>query len=260
MKYLVLIQARCGSTRLPGKVLKEICGKTVLQWVIERVQRSIKADEAVVVTSLEHNNLPLAGLCARLGVRVYAGAEEDVLDRYYQAAKLLKAEVVIRVTADCPLFDWRYLDLAVERMESETDYIGLTESFPDGLDLELFRFQALQEAWQEARLPSEREHVTPYIRKHPERVVIRYLECPVRGIGSHRWTLDEEEDFQLINAVCEHFVSKGKEDFVTEDILEFLDQYPQLAAINRMYVRNEGFAKSLAADADQAGKECGTKV
>ena len=108
MKYAAMIQARCGSSRMPNKVLKEISGKPELQWVIERVRRSRLMDEVIVVTSIEKDNLPLIKLCAELGVRVFAGSEEDVLDRYYQAAKLLKPEYVVRITADCPLFDWRY--------------------------------------------------------------------------------------------------------------------------------------------------------
>ena len=110
MKYLVMIQARCGSSRLPNKVLKDIAGKTDLQWVIERVRRSRLIDEVMVVTSIDKNNLPLIRLCTELGVRVFVGSENDVLDRYYQAARLLQPEYVVRITADCPLFDWRYLD------------------------------------------------------------------------------------------------------------------------------------------------------
>lgn len=248
MKYLVLIQARCGSTRLPNKVMRDICGKTDLQWVIERVQRSKKIDEVVIITSIEKNNLLLIRLCTELGIRIFVGSEEDVLDRYYQAAKLLKPEYVIRITADCPLFDWRYLDFAIEQMEKETDYLGIMESFPDGLDLEIIRFETLKQAWKNAKLLSEREHVTLYIKNHPEQFVVQYLECPISDIGNYRWTLDEEEDFQLINFIYEYFISQGKEDFVTEDVLKFLIENPELVSINNMYTRNEGLEKSLEND------------
>ena len=144
MKYLVLIQARCGSSRLPNKVMKEFSGKTDLQWVIERVNRSKHVDEVMVITSIEKNNLPLIKLCTELDTRVFVGSENDVLDRYYQAAKLLKPEYVIRITADCPLFDWRYLDMAIEQLNSKTDYMSeLTESFPDGEDIEFVKFSVL---------------------------------------------------------------------------------------------------------------------
>jgi len=249
MKYVAMIQARCGSTRLPNKVLKEISGKPDLQWVIERVRRSRVMDEVMVVTSIEKSNLPLIKLCAELGVRVFAGAEEDVLERYYQAAKLLKPEYVVRITADCPLFDWRYLDMAVEQMETDTDYMAeMTESFPDGEDIEIIKYSALQKSWREAKLASEREHVTMYIKNHPEQFRIQNLECPIKGIGDKRWTLDEAKDYEFISTVYSHFISLGKEDFVTEDILEFLEKRPELEQLNARYRRNEGLLKSLAND------------
>ena len=234
MKYLVLIQARCGSSRLPGKIMKDLSGKTDLQWVIERVQRSRLVDEVMVITSIEKQDLQVVRLCAELGVRVFIGSEQDVLDRYYQAARLLHPEYVIRITADCPLFDWRYLDLE--------------ESFPDGEDIEIIKFSALKKSWKEAELSSEREHVTLYIRKHPELFHIQRLKCPLPDIGEKRWTLDEEGDYQLIRAVYHHFISRGKDDFVTEDILEFLAENPQLEQLNAEYIRNEGALKSIAND------------
>ncbi len=249
MKYMAMIQARCGSSRLPNKVLKELSGKTDLQWVIERVQRSRHIDEVMVITSIERNNLPLIKLCTELGVRVFVGSEEDVLDRYYQAAKLLQPEYVVRITADCPLFDWRYLDMAIEQMEPDTDYMAeLTESFPDGEDIEIIKFPVLKKSWQEAKLKSEREHVTMYIKNHSDQFHIQNLECPIQGIGTKRWTLDEEEDYELISAIYQHFTVQGKEDFVTEDILEFLAQNPELEKLNTRYARNEGLLKSIAND------------
>lgn len=251
MKYLVLIQARCGSTRLPNKVLKNISGKPDLQWVIERVRRSRLVDEVMVITSIEKNNLPLIRLCTELDTRVFVGSENDVLDRYYQVSKLLQPAYVIRITADCPLFDWRYLDMAIEQMEKTTDYLAeLTESFPDGLDIEIVRFEALKEAWQKACLSSEREHVTMYIKNHPDKFKIQNFECPIPGIGNKRWTLDEEEDYIVISNIYDYFTVKGKEDFVTEDVLEFLEQNPQIEELNARFMRNEGLAKSLVNDVE----------
>lgn len=249
MKYVAMIQARCDSSRLPNKVLKEISGKPDLQWVIERVWRSRLMDEVMVVTSIEKNNLSLIKFCAELGVRVFVGSEEDVLDRYYQAAKLLEPEYVVRITADCPLFDWRYLDMAVEQMKADTDYMAeMTESFPDGEDIEIIKYSVLQKSWREAKLTSEREHVTMYIKNHPEQFRIQNLECPIKGIGDKRWTLDEDKDYEFISTVYRHFISLGKEDFVTEDILEFLEKRPELEQLNARYRRNEGLLKSLAND------------
>lgn len=249
MDVLVLIQARCGSSRLPNKVLKDICGKPDLQWVIERVSRAKKVDEVMVITSIEKNNLPLIKLCTELGIRVFVGSENDVLDRYYQAAKLIKPKYVVRVTADCPLFDWRYLDQAIDMMDENTDYLAeMTETFPDGLDIEIMTFEALESSWEKARLSSEREHVTQYIRKHPELYNCKDLVCPIPNLSNKRWTLDEDEDYTLINEIYKNFTSKEKEDFVTEDILDFLNQNPELEKVNAKYARNEGLAKSLAND------------
>lgn len=249
MKYLVLIQARCGSTRFPNKVMADLSGKPDIQWVIERVQRSQKIDEVMVITSIDKNNLPLIHKCAELGVRVFVGSEEDVLDRYYQAAKLIKPEYVIRVTADCPMFDWRYLDYAIDSLKPEADYLSeLTESFPDGLDIEIMKYSVLKESWQEATLASEREHVTQFIRKHPEKYHLQNLECPIDGIGDKRWTLDEDADYEMIKQVYNHFVEQGKEDFVTEDVLEYLNNHPEIEKLNKNIGRNEGLAKSIAED------------
>lgn len=249
MKYLALIQARCGSTRLPNKVLADLSGKTDLQWVIERVNRSKYVDEVMVITSIEKNNLPLIKLCTELDTRVFVGSEEDVLDRYYQAAKLVKPEYVIRITADCPMFDWRYLDMAIEEMDDNVDYLTeFTETFPDGLDIEIIKYSVLCEAWKEANMQSEREHVTQYIRKHPEKYNMKNIECPIKDIGSKRWTLDEDRDYAMISKVYEHFISLGKEDFLTEDILEFLKINPEIEMLNSDIERNEGLKKSLTND------------
>lgn len=250
MKYLVLIQARVGSSRLPNKVLKDICGKPDLQWVVERVQRSKKVDEVMVITSIERDNLPLIQLCTQLGVRVFVGSEEDVLDRYYQAAKLIKPEYVVRITADCPLFDWDYLDMAIEQLDKDTDYMGQFEdTFPDGLDIEIFKYEALVKSWREAGLASEREHVTQYMRKHPEIFKLQNLECPIKGIGDKRWTLDEDEDFEFINNIYTYFINeKNTEKFRTEDILKYLSDNPEIEKINNKFSRNEGLAKSFDND------------
>ena len=256
MKYLLMIQARCGSTRLPNKVLNDIGGKPDIQRVIERVRMSKLIDEAMIVTSIEKENIPLIHLCSSLGIRVFAGAENDVLDRYYQAARLLNPEYVIRITGDCPLFDWRYLDLAIEGKSEDTDYLWMGEDdFPDGLDFEIVSFQALKKSWQEARLQSEREHVTVYIRNHPETFNIEVYDFPIRGAGHYRWTLDEDRDYEMIQAVYDHFLGIDKEYFVTEDIIGFLNEHPEIEALNSGIGRNEGLTKSLMNDKLIGGRE-----
>jgi len=249
MRYAAMIQARCGSSRLPGKILMDLCGKPVLQRVIERVQRSRYIDEVFVVTSIGRENLPVLRLCADLGVRVFAGAEDDVLDRYYQLMKLIKPDYIVRVTADCPCFDWEVLDQAVEAMDANVDYLSdINETLPDGLDIEIIRFDALKRSWQSAKLMSEREHVTQYIRKHPELFSIQNFQSPISDIGHLRWTLDETEDYTLVEKFYEHFLTEGRDDFLTADILEYLRENPELSQINAKYARNEGLAKSLQED------------
>lgn len=249
MRHVAIIQARCGSSRLPGKILMDLCGKPVLQRVIERVRRSKCIDEVFVVTSIGRENLPVLRLCAGLDVRAFAGAEDDVLDRYYQLAKLIKPDYVVRITADCPCFDWELLDHAVSSMSLEADYLSdFDETLPDGLDLEIIRFDALKKSWQEARMASEREHVTQYIRKHPELFRLQNFCSPIDGIGYLRWTLDEAEDYALIRNIYEHFLDQGNEMFLTRDILEYLREYPELSQINAKHTRNEGLAKSLRED------------
>jgi len=249
MQYLALIQARCKSTRLPDKVLLELCGKPVLQHVIERVSKSLYVDEVAVVTSFERENLSIVQLCADLDVRVFVGSENDVLDRFYQCAKLLKPEYIVRVTADCPCYDWTVLDEAINDIMSETDYLAdYGETLPDGLDIEVMRFTALEAAWRDATLKSEREHITQYIRKHPERFVRQDFSCPHGNLGHLRWTLDEEADLKLIKSFYEHFYALGLQDFLTKDILELLEAQPELKEINAHIARNEGLVKSVRED------------
>ncbi len=246
MKFLAAIQARCGSSRLPGKILMDLAGKPVLQRVIERVEKSKYVDETMVVTSISKKDIPTVHLVSQVGNRVFVGSEDDVLDRYYQAARLINPEYVIRITADCPVFDAGILDAAIEQLAPESDYLSDTgETLADGLDLEIVRFSVLQKAWKEAKLASEREHVTLYIKNHPEEFKLQQFESPLGNLNAYRWTLDEQEDYELLAKIYEHF---GDADFGAKEILAFLKDNPQYLAINAKYARNEGLAKSLAND------------
>ena len=218
--------------------------------MIDRVQKSKIVDEVMVVTSIERNNLPILGLCSELGIRVGIGSEDDVLDRYYQNAKLLRPEYVIRLTADCPCFDAGLLDLAITEMDEDSDYMGmLSESFADGLDLEIMKFSALERAWREAVHSFEREHVTQYIVRHPEIFKLQDFKSPIGYFGDHRWTVDQAEDFQVVQNIYEHFINTNNcDDFGYKDILSYLNENPQIKAINSMYARNEGLKKSIKED------------
>ena len=246
MKFLAAIQARFGSSRLPGKILMDLAGKPVLQRVVERVSKSKYVDEVMVLTSISKQDIKTAFLVSSLGYRVFAGSEDDVLDRYYQAARLLSPEYIIRITADCPVFDAQILDLAIEQLKPESDYMAdLHDTLANGLDLEIVRFSALKNAWKNANLASEREHVTMYIKNNQDQFILQDFTCPLPGIGHHRWTLDEQADYELLSKIYGHFKDT---DFHAQDILAFLSDNPDISQLNAHIMRNEGLAKSLKND------------
>ena len=249
MKIVAIIQARMGSTRLPGKALITIADKTVLEHVIQRVQACRLVNEVVVATTGSKGDLPIVKLCAEQGISVYCGSENDVLDRYYQAANLFKAKTVIRITADCPLMDPRVIEMVLRKhLQAGADYTSNTinETFPDGEDVEVFSFAALAKAWQEAKFASEREHVTPYIRKAANGFKLAGVSSEI-DLSRKRWTLDNQEDLLFINKIFAGLYAKDPL-FGLKDILAFLAANPALEEINCHLSRNEGYAKSLRED------------
>ncbi len=246
---IALIQARTGARRLANKVLLNLSGITVLEHVVNRVNRAKTVDEAVVVTTVHKEDLKIVELMSRKGVRVLCGSEDDVLDRYYQAARLLGARHVVRITADCPVMDPAVIDRVIEYyFKSKADYCSnaLTQTFPDGLDVEIFSFEALAKAWKNAKLASQREHVTPYIRSHKRSFKIVSMEHPF-NLGHHRWTLDEEKDYVFLTKLFGSLYS-GNPYFGMNDILGFLEKNPKLTNINGGIARNEGYTRSLKND------------
>ncbi len=244
-EIIALIQARMGSSRLPGKVLLPLCGETVLRQVVSRVSAAKSVDEAIVVTTIEKGDLPIVKACADMGIRVFCGSEEDVLDRYYQISRLLKPKSIIRITADCPLMDPEIIDKVVMRhQDCNSDYTSnaITETFPDGLDVEVVDYQALEKAWNLSKQLSEREHVTLFIRNHPELFKIESVDN-FENTGNYRWTLDEQRDYEFIMKVYEYFYPVV--DFGYKDIFKLLKKDPELEKINQNIVRNEGLQKSL---------------
>lgn len=251
MKYLAMIQARCGSTRLPNKVMMDLCGKPSLQRVIERVRRSRNIDEVMVITSIDKANLPILKLCADIGVRVGVGSENDVLDRYYQNARLLNPEYIIRLTGDCPCIDHGLIDQAISQMSAEVEYCSNTiePAFADGLDFEIIKYSALEKSWHEAVHSFEREHVTQYIFRNPKIFKQQNFASPVGDFSQYRWTVDEPEDFEVVSKIYRHFLEEEKkENFDYQEILAYLEKYPEIAAINRRYHRNEGLQRSIEED------------
>lgn len=250
-RILAILQARTSSTRLPNKVLMPILGRPMLALQLERLKRCTTFSDLVVATSTDPSDDALAELCAREGVDCFRGSLADVLDRFVCAARPYAPDIVVRLTGDCPLADWALIDEIVTRfVASDLDYLSNCQppSYPDGLDVEVTRFAALETAWREAVLPSQREHVTPFLRAHPERFKLgNYADAIDRSWM--RWTVDEPEDFEFVRQVYEHLYPT-KPDFSTGDILELLERAPTLQNINAKFKRNEGTKKSLLADVE----------
>ncbi len=246
---LAILQARVSSARLPGKVLKPILGKPMLQHQIERTLRSKKIDKLILATSEDPSDDELEKLCQKINLPCYRGALNDVLDRYYQAALLYNPKHIVRLTGDCPLIDPFIMDQVFEfYLAGGYDYAtnSLDLTFPDGLDVEIFSFSSLKKAWINASLPSEREHVTQYICNHPEIFIVGDFKAD-QNLSSHRWTVDEIQDFKFVTRIYEALYP-DKSDFDMNDILEFLSRHPEVLMINHGIERNEGLKKSLQED------------
>lgn len=249
MKTLAIIQARMNSTRLPGKVLMKISGKTVLEHVVKRVSQSKLIDEVVVATTINKSDLTIAALCKRLKVHIFRGSENDVLNRYYQTAKKYHADNIARITSDCPLIDPAIIDKVIKKhFDAGNDYTANTilETYPDGEDVEIFKNSALVQAWENARLLSEREHVTPYIKKHKEFFKLGNIKNVI-NLSKKRWTLDNKEDFEFIKKVYQYLYASDH-FFSMEKILKCLEKHPELEFVNSHIKRNEGYTKSLNED------------
>ena len=247
MKYIAMIQARTGSRRYPSKILEDVFGKTILERVIERVSLSKKIDEVIILTTYKKEDLKIVKLASKIGIRVFVGSSSNVLDRYYQAAKLLKPDFIIRITSDCPLFDPYELDKAIDSMDDELENLAMiSETFPDGLDFEIVKFSAFRRMWEKAKLKSELEHVTLYIKNNPNLFKRKDFKCYLGNLREQRWTIDEKEDLIFIKKIYEHFLPRT--DFNMEEIFKFLKANPDILKINNKFIRNEGLILSLKND------------
>lgn len=240
IKVLAILQARMSSTRLRGKVLKPLLGVPMLARQIERVRRAATIDHLVIATSTDASDDSIAVLCSGLGVDCFRGSLDDVLDRFCRAAERYPSEHLVRLTGDCPLTDPGVID-AVARFHSAGgyDYTSNTlhPTFPDGLDVEIVRAAALADAGREATSPFEREHVTPFIYRRPERYRLGdFRRSP--DLSALRWTVDNPEDFELARRIYEALYP-SKPNFALDDILALFEKEPDLALINARYRRNE---------------------
>ncbi len=259
-----IIQARMGSSRLPGKVMLEIAGQPMLVRVVERSRRAARLDQVVVATTIDPSDDPVAELCEKRGYNVFRGSVFDVLDRYYQAASRFEAGLIVRLTADCPLIDPDVIDRTVEAFSgniqpedvllSRSGPIHLFQNsnlevrnpfpfdfaanrlpppwgrtYPIGLDAEVCTFTGLETAWREAREPHQREHVMPFFYDHLERFRV-LLVNDERDFGSLRWTVDTPADLELVRQVYASF--RGREDFSWLETLALFERHPELTQIN----------------------------
>jgi len=238
---VAVLQARTSSTRLPGKVLADLCGRPMLARQVERVSRARRLDDLVVATSDQPGDDALADLCREMGVACFRGSLEDVLDRFASAAARHRAEAVVRLTGDCPLADPGVIDATIGFfLEGGYDYAANCRppTLPDGLDTEVFTFAALEAAWREAADPFEREHVVPFIIRRPGRFRIGNLAWPEDRSGL-RWTVDEPRDLDFVRAVYAALFPANPA-FGWEDVLRLLAERPELAQLNSGIPRNQG--------------------
>jgi len=247
---VAIVQARMGSTRLPGKVMKDILGKPMLWHLFNRLKYAKKIDKIVLAVPDKDEDKVLLKLSEEMGIDSFAGSEEDVLDRYYKAAKKYGADVIVRITGDCPLIDPELVDEVIDyylKNKDKLDFVHNGTTYPDGIvETEVFPFAALEKAWREAKLASEREHVTPYIWKNSDKFRTATLEYN-EDLSHIRLVVDDERDFRLVKEIFKNLY-KEDEIFHLHDILKFLEKNPQLLDINKKTIRNEGYIRSLEND------------
>lgn len=232
MVTAVVVQARWGSTRLPGKVLKPLNGHTVLAEVLKRCSAVAGADLVVCALPDKSDSADLEVVARKSGASIFSGSEHDVLERYLGAARSVGADVVMRVTSDCPLIDPAVCDAVLQLRERETAAYAannLERTFPHGLDCEAFTTAALEEAAQAARDAYDREHVTPWLRRAPH-LKRANLTTEIAGLTDERWTLDYPDDLTFIEAVFEHLPDNSAGRMA--DVIDVLKRHPELRAIN----------------------------
>ena len=235
-RTIAIVQARMASSRLPGKVLKEINGKSMLAWVVERTRQARNVDYVAVATTTDSADDTIERWCKEALTACYRGSMFDVLDRYYQAARLYAADVIVRVTADCPLIDPQVIDDTITAFhDNNADFAANRlpppwgRTFPIGLDTEVCRFSALERAWKEAREAHEREDVMPYLYDVPDRFKVFQLNTSP-DYGALRWTVDTPEDLEFIRAIVQNL--PDKENFTWLDVLAVTQAHPELNNIN----------------------------
>ena len=255
---IAIIQARMGSTRLPGKIMMQVRNKPLLHYVINQALQSKKINKLIIATTNSSQDDQIVKFVDPYGVEVFRGSEEDVLDRYYQCAKKYNSDIIVRITSDCPLIDPNLIDKCITKFESHNFnyfsninkkigevWIYHLSGFPLGFAVEVFTFETLENAWKNAKKPSDREHVTQYILDNPKLFKIGNLENS-KNYSDMRLAVDHQIDFDLVKTIIEHF--PDGEVFDMEKIAKFLNENPQLKQMNSRLQFNEGYLKSLEQD------------
>lgn len=249
MIIIAIIQARCDSTRLKNKVLADVDGKPLIERIVSRVKQVEMIDRVVIATTTSTSDDYLVEWCQNKGIDCFRGSESNVLERYYECAKLYNANVVVRITADDPFKDPVIINHAINLLiENNYDYVSNTikPTFPEGIDVEVYRFKSLEAAFKNATLGSEKEHVTPYIWKNNNKFSL-FNFVYKEDLSDLRWTIDYIEDLEFARAVYRKMRNK-KEHFLMEDILCLLGEHPELSNIQKSIVRNEGYIESIKED------------
>lgn len=243
-----IIQARMGSTRLPGKVMLNIDEKNpIIYYVIKQISESRLCDQIVIATTTLPEDEKIVKFAKNMSIPCFRGSAEDVLDRYYQCAKIFSLSTIIRITSDNPLIDPKLVDDAISFYKSNSyDYVTncRERTFPQGTEIEIFSFNALEKIWKNARKLSEREHVTPYFYNNPDQFKMFNIKNN-ENISHLRWTVDREKDLELVKKII---LKIKKSPILMKDILELFQKEPELIDINKSYVLDEGYLKSLEID------------
>ena len=248
MKITAITQARLGSTRFPSKIFQKVNDKTLLEIQIDSLKKSRQIDNICIATTSKKEDQKIMDFSKQLEVSCFQGSEHDVLDRFYQASLLHDSDIIIRLTSDCPLLDYRLIDEMISKfLNLNVDYYSntLIENFPDGQDIEIFTFDALETAWKESKILSEREHVTPYIRKNSDFLGGNKFKASNHSTssdyGNVRMTVDEVEDLEVIKILIDKlgFFQKW------EEYAKYYVKHPTVHSINNSIKRNEGYKKSL---------------
>jgi len=233
---LAIVQARMGSQRLPGKVMRKIENRPTIDYLLERLEQANCIDKTVVAIPDNKDNDILYQYLQARGCEVFRGDEEDVLARYYYAALKYNPKAIVRITADCPLLDPKVIDEVIQfYLENNFDYVSNIHprTYPDGLDIEIFSFAALKKTWEVATLPEEREHVTPFI-VNSGKFMMGNVACD-QSLGEERWTLDTEDDFKLISFIFKQF-QHSRSCFLMDDILALRNRHPEIFQVNKGFL------------------------